>query len=81
MDATTLSMVMEIKVFTKAMSNLQLKQYKRDIHFNNSMSNMQRVEIKYMDWLELLQNSVLKKFTLIFNPGYAGGFTERADSN
>ena len=83
MDVTTSSMVMEIKVFTNALSNLQLKQYKRNIHFNNSMSNMQRFEIKYMymDWLELLQNSVLKKFTLIFNPGYAGGFTERADSN
>ena len=83
MDVTTSSMVMEIKVFTKALSNLQLKQYKREVHFNNPMSNMQRVEIKYMymDWLELLQNSVLKKFTLIFNPGHAGGSTERADSN
>ena len=65
MDVTTSSMVMEIKVFTKALSNLQLKQYKRNINFNKSMSNMQRVEIKYMymDSLELLQNSVLKKFT------------------
>ena len=65
MDVTTSSMVMEIKVFTKALSNLQLKQYKRDVYFNNSMSNMKRVEIKYMymDWLELPQNSVLKKIT------------------
>ena len=67
MNVTTSSMVMEIKVFTKALRNLQLKQYKRVINFNNSMSNMQRVEIKYiymaMDSLELLQNSVLKKFT------------------
>ena len=56
MDVTTSSMVMEIKVFTKALSNLQLKQYKRDIHFNNSMSNLQMVEMKYMytDWLKLL---------------------------
>ena len=62
MDVTTSSMVMEIKVFTKALSNLQLKQYERDIHFINSMSNLQKVKMKYMytDWLELLQNSVLK---------------------
>ena len=55
-------MVMKIKVFTKALSNLQLKQYERDIHFNDSMRNLQKVEMKYMytDWLELLQNSVLK---------------------
>ena len=58
MDVTTSSMVMEIKVFIKALSNLQLKQYEREIHFND----LQKVEMKYMytDWLELLQNSVLK---------------------
>ena len=46
MDMTTSSMVMEIKVFTKALSNLQLKQYKRDIYFYNSMSNLHKVEMK-----------------------------------
>ena len=58
MDVTTSSMVMEIKVFIKALSNMQLKQYEREIHFND----LQKVEMKYMytDWLELLQNSVLK---------------------
>ena len=62
MDVTTSSMVMENKVFTKVLSNLQLKQYKRDIHFNISMSNLQKVEMKYMytDWLKLLHDSVLK---------------------
>ena len=62
MDVTTSSMVMEIKVFTKALSNLQLKKCKMDIHFNDSMSNFQKVEMKYMytDWLELIQNSVLE---------------------
>ena len=56
MDMTTSSMVMEIKVFTKALSNLQLKQYKRDIHFNKSISNLQKVEMKnmYTDLLDLL---------------------------
>ena len=33
----------------------------------------------YSDWLELLQNSVLKQFTEIYSPGYAGGFTERSE--
>ena len=77
MDVTTSSLVMEIKVFTKALSNLQLKQFKRGIHFNNSMSNLQKVEMKYMytDWLELLKNSFLMKFTEIFIPRNAGGFT------
>ena len=58
MDVTTSSMVMEIKVFIKALSNLQLKQYEREIHFND----LQKVEMKYMytDWLELIQNSVLE---------------------
>ena len=62
MDVTTSSMVMEIKVFTKALCNLQLKKYEKDIHFNDSMSNFQKVEMKYMytDWLELIQNSVLE---------------------
>ena len=62
MDVTISSMVMENKVFTEVLSNLQLKQYKRDIHFNNSMSNLQMVEMKYMytDWLKLLHDSVLK---------------------
>ena len=77
MDVTTSSMVMEIKVFTKALCNLQLKKYEKDIHFNDSMSNFQKVEMKYMytDWLELLKNSFLMKFTEIFIPGNAGGFT------
>ena len=73
MDVTTSSMVMENKVFTKVLSNLQLKQYEREIHFND----LQKVEMKYMytDWLELLQNSVLKihKFSTL---GHPGGFTE-----
>ena len=58
-DVTTSSMVMEIKVFTKALSNLQLKKCKMDIHFNDSMSNFQKVKMKYMytDWLELLHSS------------------------
>ena len=64
-------------VFTKALSNLQLNQYEREIHFNDSMSNLQKVEMKYMytEWLELLQNSVLKihKFSTL---GHPGGFTE-----
>ena len=36
------------------------KKCKRDIHFNDSMSNFQKVKIKYMytDWLEPLQSSV-----------------------
>ena len=77
MDVTISSMVMENKVFTEVLSNLQLKQYKRDIHFNNSMSNLQMVEMKYMytDWLKLLHDSVLKihKFSTL---GHPGGFTE-----
>ena len=58
MDVTT-SSLMEIKVFTKALSNLQLKQFKRGIHFNNSMRNLQKVEMKYVytDWLELFKNN------------------------
>ena len=76
-DVTTSSMVMEIKVFTKALSNLQLKQYERDIHFKDSMSNLQKVEMKYMytEWLELLQNSVLK-IHKILTLGHPGSFTE-----
>ena len=41
------------------------------------MSNLQKVKMKYMytEWLELLQNSVLKihKFSTL---GHPGGFTE-----
>ena len=48
MDVTISSMVMENKVFTEVLSNLQLKQYKRDIHFNKSISNLQKVEMKNM---------------------------------
>ena len=53
MDVT----MMKIKVFTKALSNLQLKQFKRGIYFSNSISNLQKIEMKYMytDWLELLK--------------------------
>ena len=45
MNVTSSSMVVDIKVLTEALSDLQIKQYKRNVHFNNSMSNLQKVEM------------------------------------
>ena len=82
-DITTSSMVMEVIAITEALRYLRENQHMRAVIVTDSMSTLQKVQKEYLyaDWVPIISDSCLERFTWIFSPGHAGvKGNERADS-
>ena len=82
-DITTSSMLMEVKAITEALHYLKENQHRRAVFVTDSMSTLQKIqkEYLYVDWVQIITDSVLERLIWIFSPGHAGvKGNERADS-
>ena len=81
-ELTTSSMVMEVKAISEALQWVATRGFKHVLVATDSMSTLQKIRSGslYIDWIDAINKSHLRKITWLFCPGHAGvKGNERAD--